>query len=768
MSASFGSRRRSSRRRRQPDSAEVTDLIGSNDPSAYTPSETPQQRTGLAYINALFRCDVDGNVLTRKDIQGKEYVQCKICQGTLSWSNSGRTPLFRHALSHKKEDPQAVLRHLGEEAFQALVQWEIAHPRETKSKRVTKQPRTEEGQTSIQVNFTGKWGRNSPNMHTFKKLLTNFVVSSGSPFRIVEDPHFRQLIRWLQSKAPNISAKSISRSVSVRATGIKKKLISLGLKDYAPCLVADGWSQGHKHWLAVGAVFIDPISFDLFRLGLGTWQCPGNANADLIKQKMAEVRTTFGLIDYRASLVTDHESRMGAAAENDQEYDWHGCTCHRINLGVKKAIDGAGSEITDLIKKVHDICVAVMGSSTHWENFVSIQKELIKEAKAAQIASVQSQEEGTNMDVDQSETVTENQPEPSQPIRTVEPDIPGSNEVDYHGADDCSDDTEPDDVVGAFRKSDNILRLTLRNDIRWNTVWYMIERFLRLKAPLIPQIVNLDSTLWVSEQDWNLLTDLLNILRPYKDASILLEAEKEVTCSMILQVMERCRSVVDRLQVGSELAAEFRTELTILMDEEFDDKNWIHALGCMTQLDPTRVTLTDPVIGRYIWGTNRFPKTKAGYPTQEDWVRSVHVEINKLIALNMEAEEGTEPVLDHPNPDLFGMATQPDTQYSQGSYLLEEEDINEGSLDTEYNSYCTVRNVRAKGETVLSWWKNNQVRFPNVAKLAAQYLCIPASSCMMERHFSVNGHQLNQRRRNMDVTKVTDLTIVRDHLSDRD
>ena len=40
----------------------------------------------------------------------------------------------------------------------------------------------------------------------------------------------------------------------------------------------------------------------------------------------------------------------------------------------------------------------------------------------------------------------------------------------------------------------------------------------------------------------------------------------------------------------------------------------------------------------------------------------------------------------------------------------------------------------------LDWWRCHQTNFPRIAKLAQQYLCIPATSAPSERVFSTGGN----------------------------
>lgn len=148
-----------------------------------------------------------------------------------------------------------------------------------------------------------KWNPGHRPYHAFRTSVTKYIVATGSAFRTVEDPHFRDMCTSLNASAPNLSAKAISRCVSVQAQALKDKLIGLNLATFRPCLLADGWSQRPRHWFAMAAVYIhrDPEvnRFSLERISMGTWSLGGNAGAEEIGRKMEQIRNEYGLSGYR-------------------------------------------------------------------------------------------------------------------------------------------------------------------------------------------------------------------------------------------------------------------------------------------------------------------------------------------------------------------------------------------------------------------------------------------------------------------------------------
>ena len=55
---------------------------------------------------------------------------------------------------------------------------------------------------------------------------------------------------------------------------------------------------------------------------------------------------------------------------------------------------------------------------------------------------------------------------------------------------------------------------------------------------------------------------------------------------------------------------------------------------------------------------------------------------------------------------------------------------------------------------VVEWWSVNESQYPNLARMAQQYLGCPATSASAERVFSLAGRLYNDLRQNM-----TDLSL---------
>ena len=63
-------------------------------------------------------------------------------------------------------------------------------------------------------------------------------------------------------------------------------------------------------------------------------------------------------------------------------------------------------------------------------------------------------------------------------------------------------------------------------------------------------------------------------------------------------------------------------------------------------------------------------------------------------------------------------------------------------------------------EDPLTWWRDTQMMFPHLSKLARKYLCIPATSSSSERVFSTSGNIVSCLRSTLKPDHVNRLVFL--------
>ena len=327
--------------------------------------------------------------------------------------------------------------------------------------------------------------------------------------------------------------------------------------------------------------------------------------------------------------------------------------------------------------------------------------------------------------------------------------------------------------------STGVLKLQIPTEIRWNSTWYMLERFLMLRIPMVKfleeKVKEKDYRLPVLlPEQWSILYWVYQILQPYKTVTKVLEGDTSITCSWVLPAMARIPRQLKSIhrylthrKKHPELC-KWINRLCHTMTKEMDDPNYLEAAGIMLHLDPTKEPVDSVNITGYIWGDDDedyFPKVKRAYNTVRQLQKVVYRECWNLLKKIQARKDGS--IQPEVHAQVEGNKKKPVVSHA---WLFDRNHVTHNSgwdpLKGEWKEYCEnrARNRTGPEETPETWWAVNQKRFPTVSVLAAEYLCIPASSSGIERLFSKNGHQLNRYRQAMQTERVEDLTLVRDNM----
>ena len=86
------------------------------------------------------------------------------------------------------------------------------------------------------------------------------------------------------------------------------------------------------------------------------------------------------------------------------------------------------------------------------------------------------------------------------------------------------------------------------------------------------------------------------------------------------------------------------------------------------------------------------------------------------------------------------------------NFFLFDEDSAMDPAD-EFKMYCDD-NKRLRGSDILGWWKSNSKNYPNLSKMAKDYLAIPGTSTSSERLFSSGKHLISDTRQSLSPSTI--------------
>ncbi|XP_062589157.1 E3 SUMO-protein ligase ZBED1-like [Saccostrea cucullata] len=250
---------------------------------------------------------------------------------------------------------------------------------------------------------------------------------------------------------------------------------------------------------------------------------------------------------------------------------------------------------------------------------------------------------------------------------------------------------------------------------RWNSAYDMISRFLKMQVAIFATLKSKElgkereaELKSFHDDDFTLAEEVVQLLKPFKDITTLLCSEKSPTLSIILplhdKLLDKLREQNDdtptkmRSAVYSDIVLEVcQVQSIIKVKREKEDKD--------AELDDVEV-LNEPPL----------PSLSSDSPGVSPVKKRVKEE-----GSSSTCGDSMESVLHSFLGDVYITDVEPPKSTS----TIAEQQVNE---------YRSARAIPLQ-ENPLPWWKENEFKFPLVAKLARAYLCIPATSIPSERVF---------------------------------
>ena len=304
----------------------------------------------------------------------------------------------------------------------------------------------------------------------------------------------------------------------------------------------------------------------------------------------------------------------------------------------------------------------------------------------------------------------------------------------------------------------------------------MCERLLALKDFICTmQIRNkIPEKYHLNEQNWQIIADIVELLKPFMLAQKLLEGEKYVTISLVPPIVDKIRSNLDSAAFNPENSLHIRN-LSKTMLDDFNTRWGSGEAGTKFSESETegnnrrrkgipKVTLLafalDPRF-KHLPGMDNVDKEK------------IKGELRRRIKVLHESDDEKEkdalPQRDLPTVivDEYGdLFEDVEVQREQSTPSDTVDELIDAQLTLFWNSSKLPMKSIVNGKTVinnpLSWWSVSQNQFPLVAKLARRLLSIPATSAPSERLFSDAGLTIAKDRANLLPDMAASLIFLQD------
>ncbi|XP_069389205.1 E3 SUMO-protein ligase ZBED1-like [Paralichthys olivaceus] len=293
-------------------------------------------------------------------------------------------------------------------------------------------------------------------------------------------------------------------------------------------------------------------------------------------------------------------------------------------------------------------------------------------------------------------------------------------------------------------------KLILDVSTRWNSTYYMVERLLEQRWPVTATLSDPEVTprgkhyFDLKPEQWVLLEELVQGLGPFECATVFLSGQEYATASCLPQPVKGLQRSKQQTQFETSSGKAFLAIAGKGISERWENLNTVSAerdnpLVLAAAIDP------------------RFRKMKFISPEDGTRVQSaVEVETGIYDAPELEQKRrgnvpGAKSALDN--------LLQSDTDSLSDEEEETQEDKKIQMVRREVQMFFTEAPI-AKKDDPLSWWRENEGRFPTLSNLARSLLCILATSTPAERIFSAAGNICSQKRASLTREHVDMLTFL--------
>ena len=267
---------------------------------------------------------------------------------------------------------------------------------------------------------------------------------------------------------------------------------------------------------------------------------------------------------------------------------------------------------------------------------------------------------------------------------------------------------------------------------RWNSTQTMMERLYEQRRVLTDIMLDskftkkTESVLLPKDHEWDVICDLSSVLKDLTQVTTYMCTEKDVSCSQIYPIV--CGLIRNTLNVNvNDTPLIRKVKDTIASDLR---RRYKPSEIETARTTPITASLLDPRYKRLPFLTSEQRKTAESH--LESLLEDMPLK-PRLLNEN------------HTNPPA---SKRPRTELD--FLIFDIPDIDDPS--DEIQQYLSEKVSPAVNP--LTWWKDNEVKYPKIALIAKKTLAVPATSVPSERVFSAAGLLVNKLRNRLSCDLV--------------
>lgn len=261
---------------------------------------------------------------------------------------------------------------------------------------------------------------------------------------------------------------------------------------------------------------------------------------------------------------------------------------------------------------------------------------------------------------------------------------------------------------------------------RWNSTYEMFQRIQNLKVPLSSVLVECNYNIYLTNEDWHIISKSCEVLKYFKEITVEISSEKSVSISKSVvfsrALLKHC-TYLDTQFYDSEQLTDMISILKQQVEQRFKslEKTQIYA----------EATILDPRFKKY------------GILNNSSFTESKKTIINKATTIHIEMKNTMQPAIQNQSVTLSGDSIWNDFDEEVSSQLISTNPTSAAIL--EIDKYLQ-EGLIPRHEDPLKWWKNNRNVYPCLFELMKKRLCVLATSVPCKRIFSKAGQTISEKR----------------------